>query len=211
MGRTLHYSLFASSFGADQLRLAERRDIELAERMLQNRFSWSCEDLSLTLSDHMEITYADSLVRTLGAPRLGSGMTKVADDEWNALLIVRFVRWVSLRLPTVTVRIHDEGDFIHGGYLIYQAGRPSLDRMNIERWRVYLQKHDLDEYVGRLDEAERLAEKGVFFAEVPAADYAEVKEIGALGIPKDELARMTLHDVAARFTFPWETEWIPKP
>lgn len=206
MGRTLHYSLF----GDEQLPLAERREIELAQRMLNHHFTWTCENLGFDLFDALQLTYSDAIQRnqTPWMPRLGTGFTKVAEDEWNAQVVVAFVQWVSSRLPNVTVRLYDEGDYIPCGYLWFQRGIPALDLPNIARWHDYLRSNGRSDALAQLDEAEKQAKRGIFFASVNAAEYADRSEIKELGLTDKELAKMTLKEVSDAVTMPWQTEWL---
>jgi hypothetical protein len=192
----------------------DRRAIELARRMLNHRFSWTCETLDLELFDDPQLTYSDSLCKDGQAwmPRLGTGFTKVARDEWNAHLVVTFLQWVSSRLPTVTVKVHDEGDYIRARYLRFERGIPALDLANIARWRDYLKSNGYVDHLVRLDEAERLAQIPchTFFADVTAEEYLDRPELAELDVSQSELAKMTLNQVSHAITLPWRTTWLIK-
>jgi hypothetical protein len=208
MGRTIHYSLF----GTEQLSWDTRHEIELAQRMLNFHFSWSCEQLSLELCDGLEITYSDSLAKGYKPylPRLGTGFTKTGADEWNTHLVLTFLLWVSSRLPQVTVRLHDEGDYILGGYLVLQGGVPALDLRGVARWREYLRSQELEDVLVRLDDAEQRAKAGVFFGPVYALEFADRPEIAKLGLTDKALQSTTLKEVSDAITMPWQTEWLTK-
>jgi hypothetical protein len=192
MGRTIHFGLF----GMEPLRLEMRREIALASLMLNHHFTWTVEQLSIELFEFLQITYDDpGEFAHPWAPRLGVGRAKVGEDAWNAHLVVAFARWLSARLPTITVRLHDEGDDVLAGHLLFQGGRTALDVVNIERRRKHLRSHELHDTLARLDEAEALARQGVFFKRVPAADYGDRAEIKALGFTDEALGHR--HCVAA--------------
>lgn len=141
-------------------------------------------------------------------PRLGTGFTKVRGDDWNAELVLTFLRWVSSELPAVTVRVHDEGGYVLAGYIRFERGIPAIDREGLADWREYLRLHGFGEILARLVKAEQLAKRGVFLADVPVADYADHSDIAELGLTDIELSNKTLQDIAASFTMPWQTEWI---
>jgi hypothetical protein len=131
MGRTLHYSLF----GSEQIPWDTRRELELARRMLDWHMSWTCESFGLEMFDGLEIMYSDSTYKDHKPwmPRVGWGCIKVADDEWNAHLVLTYLRWASSKLPSVTVRVRDEGGYILGGYVTIQRGVLALDLAAVAR------------------------------------------------------------------------------
>jgi hypothetical protein len=208
MGRTLHYSLF----GTDQIPWDTRREIQLAQRMLDHHYSWTCENLHLDLFDQPELTYSDMFAKGYEPrlPRLGSGSTKVRGDEWHAHLLITFLLWVSSRLPEVTVRVMDEGDYILGGYLVLQHGVLALDLIGMAHWREYLRSGEFEDVLARLDDAERQATAGVFFGPVFALEYADRPEVAKLGLTDKALAKTTLKEVSEAITMPWQTEWLEK-
>jgi hypothetical protein len=210
MGRTLHYHVFGSLEGGG-IPMDTRQRIDLAHRMLNHHFSWTCDNLGLTLFDHPEVTPGTE-PPVPWAPRIGWGFTKVAADEWNAALVTRFVRWLSTQLPTGTfIRLQDEGDYIIAKNIIVTDGKLTVDTVTNERQRRYLRSNGMAESVARLAEGETAANEGEWFARVSASSYHGRHEIRALGIPDTELTKMTLEDVADRVTFPWQTEWLKSP
>jgi hypothetical protein len=59
---------------------------------------------------------------------LASGFTRVADNEWNALLVCDFLLKVSTLIPHVVVSIHDEGRFVRTKRLWLRDGVAMLQR-----------------------------------------------------------------------------------
>lgn len=201
MGRTLHYELR----GDRPIPIDAWSEIEIAQRYMNDRFTWTCENLGLERHDDGDLPEE---FRRHG-DRLGLrawGFTKVADDEWNALLVVRFLTWVSRRLPAFMVTLHDEGDYVLAGYVLLRKGMPKLDHVGIDGWRDYLDEHRMTETLARLDDAIGQAERGTFFARVPAEEYADRPEFHEIDIPKDAMARLTLDDVAEMIVFPWDAK-----
>jgi hypothetical protein len=177
-----------------------------------HHFSWTCESLELRFFEQKKLTYSDPLYKDYEPhlPQLGRGFTKVRDDEWDAHLVLTFLLWVSSRLPEVTVRIYDEGDYIPAGYLILRRGVPELDLTGVAQWREYLKSYGYEYILPRLDEAKQQAKAGVFFTSVPAREYADRPEIAKLGLTDKALAKATLKEVSDAITMPWQTEWLTK-
>lgn len=143
---------------------------------------------------------------TTPAEGMLTGFTKVGDDEWNAFLIVRFLEWVSRLAPEVDVRVSDEGEFILAGALICRAGTWSLDMKRIREARRYWRKHGLTASLDQSEGAVADSKRGRFFADVSAAPYLDRREFAGLrlGFREEELAAMTLADVARLVPFPGE-------
>lgn len=206
MGRTLHYAIYDDP---KNYREAER-EIRIAEELLIYRFTWDCEWPSLRLLDEGDrLRRADESVLKLKPPiPIAEGFTKVADDEWNAVLITRFAMWVSRRLPTATVRLNDEGDYLTPGYQRLRAGAAELDHERLAENRAHLEKHDLRKYIQSQREQIEAFERGETHRSIPAREYADRREIRALGFAPEVLARMTLDEVADAIAFPWTTEGL---
>lgn len=207
MGRTLHYKILSSR--AIEWRL--QREILLAQDMLNHRYTWTCEQISLQFHREPVWPHADSVLvakRRSGEPYVADGFTKVAEDEWNACLVVAFARWLSRRLPDASISLHDEGDYVLAGYLRFRKGAASADHVRIAEWKAYLAERGLGRYLPRLERMERLAVRGVLFAPLPAKLYANRPEIRTLGLTEAELAKATIADVAERLTMPWDTDWL---
>ena len=59
---------------------------------------------------------------------LASGFTRVADNEWNALLVCDFLLKVSTLLPHLTIEIRDEGRFVRTKRIWLRNGVALLPR-----------------------------------------------------------------------------------
>lgn len=60
---------------------------------------------------------------------LASGFTRVADNEWNALLVCDFLLKVSTLIPHVMIELVDEGRFVRTGRLWLRDGVALVDRV----------------------------------------------------------------------------------
>lgn len=169
---------------------------------MNEQFTWTCENLGID-----PVGPSDTWLRAEAnePPAQAYGFTKVADDEWNALLVVRFARWLSTQLPDAIVKVNDEGDYILTGYLILEAGHARLDLARIESKKRYLKEQKMGYLVKTLETAVALGrDYGLFFGQFPAAIYADREEIAALEMPKKDLALLTIDNVADMMVFPWE-------
>ncbi len=202
MGRTLHYEVRSEK----PVDWNSWREIRAVEALMNLRFTWTCEELSLGNPYREETVVRKTPTEP---PVQHQGFTKVRDDEWNAELVFQFCWWLSRRLPDATIKLSDEGDYVLLGRVLFRGGRLETDDDAMARQIKHLEKHGLlAKYLPRIEEARVKAKRGIFFASVPASDYAERPEIKALNIPTDELATLTLHELSARFAFPWETEHL---
>ena len=206
MGRTLHYKIFDT----DRHYWDARKEIRIAQELLIYRFTWTCEWPSLEFLDEGErLRRQDDSVRRPRPPApIADGFTKVARDDWNAVLITRFMTWISRRLPEATVMLYDEGDYLIADYHALRNGVAALDEDGLERQRQHLVEHHLDEYLARQRDAIEQFKRGVIHQPVPAQEYADRPEIKALGLTADVLGKMTLDEVADRVAFPWATEGL---
>ena len=207
MGRTLCYEVIHDK----PLPYETRREIRLAQLMLNHHFKWTCEELTLEFFEQPE-TPAKSdkyFCDTKNpSPRIATGFTKVRDDEWNAALIVAFMRWVSTRLPEAAVSLHDEGDYLLAGYVLMRNGRLAVDENRVARQREYLKSQKLNKHLARYDWWVERARQGEFFNEYSALEYASRKEIETLGLTREDLQGATLDEVVNRLVLPWKTEWL---
>lgn len=206
MGRTLHYAIYDDSKSYQEA----AREIRVAQELLIYRFTWTCEWPSLCFLDECERLQreARSLFKPWKPTPVADGFTKVRDDEWNAVLVTRYVTWLSRRLPNATVTLLDEGDYLTPGYHILRAGVPELDLERLAESRACLEKHGLREYIERqVDEIEAF-KRGEHHRSFAVGDYADRREIRALRFAPEVLARMTLDEVADAMTFPWTTEGL---
>jgi hypothetical protein len=206
MGRTLHYKVFDT----DRHYADARKEIRIAQELLLFRYTWPCEQPTLRdLDGRGRRDLVDLGVYPRSGPfPIADGFTKVAGDEWSAVLLTRFMTWVSRRLPEATVALHDEGDYLTAGYHVLRNGAVTLDEERLDEHRQYLVERRLDVYLARQRDAVEQFKHDVIHLPIPARDYADRPEIVALGIPADVLGQMTLDEVADRLTFPWTTEGL---
>lgn len=206
MGRTLHYAIYDDPKNYREA----AREIRIAEELLIYRYTWTCEHPRVDQLDGDErLRRADeTMVRIKPPIPIAEGLTKVAGDEWNAVLITRFIMWVSRRMPTATVTLYDEGDYLTPGYQILRGGSLELDHERLAESRAYLEKHDLRSHIQRQREEIEAFERGEAHRSISARGYADRPEIRALGFLPAMLARMTLDEVADAIAFPWTTEGL---
>jgi len=197
MGRTLHYDVFGS-LELGPVKSTARELIDEVQNDMNQEFTWPWENLALELFDGgCQITYAEATPKPWAA-RLGGGFTKVYDDDWNAVLVVRFLRWVSTQLPErAFIRLYDEGDYIVPEEIILKGGElyPGQKRAN--------------ETLERYEERRAMALRKQWFRDVSALDYylshREMVRVTSLVTP-EEFATFTLEDAANYLVFPWQTE-----
>jgi hypothetical protein len=206
MGRSLPYAIYDD---LKNYRSAER-EIRIATELLNYRFTWTCEKPFLDRLNEREILRHERASKSkLWQPLpIAYGLTKVAGDEWNAVLLTRYVAWLSRRLPDAKVTIRDEGDYLTPGCQILRNGVPELDHERLAESRTYLEKHDMREYIELQREQIEAFGRGETHRSVAAKEYADRREIRALGLPEEALARMTLDEVADMIAFPWTTEGL---
>ena len=206
MGRCLTYEVFGN-LEEGPIPHKVRRRIQLATDMLTYSFTWTSESLMIDFSEYPAITCAAVPPEPWQA-LLGDGVTKVGDDEWNALLITRYLRWVSTQIPTRTIRVIDEGDYIIASFAVFRDGDISVDSGMVKRQCELYRNNGCSDLIPKLEEAVLKACHGEFFRAVPATDYADYVETQRLRLAPDELARLTLDDIADKLTFPWQSEWL---
>ena len=202
MGRTLHTRILR----AEPIPLRIWRKVESVADIMNERFTWTCESLkpSLVTDEERRRFKSDS---PNDPPIRVYSFTKVANDEWNALLVVRFWRWVSTLLPDALVKVYDEGDYIPAGHVVFTAGRVELDESRIEDRRAYLAEQGLGGFLKQLDVAVAIAKRhGLYFAEFPGSWVADVDEVVALGLKPSDLKHLSIDEVADRIRFPWQKE-----
>lgn len=206
MGRTLHYAIYDDP---QNYRSAER-EIRIAQELLIYRFTWTCEWTSLWRLDEYERLQREdeSVLKPRKPIPITDGFTKVRDDEWNALLITRFVIWLSRRRPTATITLSDEGNYLTPGYQILRAGVPELGLGRLAEQAEYLTERKLGEYLHSQEEEIVAFKRGETHRSIAAEAYADRHEIRALGLSPEVLARMTLGEVADAIAFPWTTEGL---
>jgi len=168
MGRCLTYEVFGN-LEEGPIPLRVRRRVQLAADMLTHHFTWTSESLAIDFGDYPAITYSATPPDPWQA-LLGDGVTKVGGDEWNALLITRYLRWVSTQIPVHTVRAIDEGDYIHAGFMVFRDGNISVDSGMVKRQCKRYKDNGRSDFVPKLEEAVQKACRGEFFRAVPAKD-----------------------------------------
>ncbi|MBL8680126.1 MAG: hypothetical protein JNK05_13205 [Myxococcales bacterium] len=200
----MHYNIFTSEESIQRAWPA----IERIQRVMNESFSWTAERLSLEQTDKDEEyeydLFDESFRERYGSIPVAWGFTKVADDEWNAALVLRFLAWVSRELPEARLIIHDEGDYVLVGYLELRAGRWQIDMKGVAKQRKYLTESGPRDLLPVLDKAIVHARMGVLFASIPAIDYLDRPEIRALGLSAKDLVRLNLEQVANCIRFPWD-------
>lgn len=209
MGRCLTYQVFGN-LEEGPIPYMVRQRIQLAADMLTYHFTWTSESLVIDFTEYPAVTYSAEPPDPWQA-LLGEGFTKVGGDEWNAVLIARYLRWVSTQIPTRTVRVIDEGEYVNASFAVFRNEAISLDAPLIKRQCQRLRDNGRSDLVPKIEEDVRKACRGESFRAIPAIDYADRKEIADLGLTSDELATLSLDDVADRLTFPWQSEWLTSP
>ena len=203
MGRTLHFRILADK----PLPSATWHAIERIERAMSQRFTWTCESLKLEPVDDEDREQGLFLPDLLQEqPLQANGITKVRDDEWNAVLVLRYVQWLSRLVPEARVKVTDEGDYVLCGDLIFEAGEGRPDSVRIVRQCAFLDSQGLRDELRTLAQAAAHAHQHrVYYANVPANDYADRTEIASLKDTRD-LSRITLNDAADCLPFPWQDQ-----
>lgn len=196
-------------FGTDKAAYAEACDeILVALALMNHRFTWTGEKLAIQPLYLPCGVVAGRNVWAHDGTIAAWGSLKIYENHWNALLITEFATWLSRRLPAHMVLLGDSGDapYILDEEILLCAGEPRVDVPSAHEAADAYEARGLQDRADALRTMVMRAQRGEFFARVPAADYAAVPEIQALDIPAGEIARMTLREVAARIAFPWVTE-----
>lgn len=209
MGRCLTFEVFGN-LDEGPVPNSVRRRIQIAADMLTHHFTWTSQSLVIDFTDRPVISYA-TIPPDPWQALLGDGVCEVDDDEWNALLLIRYMRWVSTQVPTRTVRVIDEGGFIIADFAVFRDGEVSLDSPLVASQTQRYRENDRWELLCKFEKGVQRACNGEFFNAYRAIDYADRKEIAGLGLTPNELAKLTLDDVADKLTFPWQTDWLTSP
>lgn len=193
------------------------RDILDAQAELNRNCTWTNERLNLTPERSQHQPFSFPMVR-FGAPRFSiaghqetpavidpsqvadaaaKGSTKVRDNLWNAWLVYAFLKECSERHPELLFELRDDGGFVLPGAVWIRNGHVELQRewLNRERERAIETTGDVQAaapYVW----AEAEALEGRFFQEGQAGEHMDIPEIRDLGIDWQDLAAMSLGDVA---------------
>jgi len=180
-----------------------RREIANVQQRMNHDFTWTNETPTLELFEHCQITYAAPMPRPYAA-RLGTGIAAVHYDQWNALLVVRFLRWVSTKLPPGSyIRLQDDGSYVILQSVRLVRGEFRLGADDIAR----LSRHPHDPRA--LERRISRATRGRWVHAVAAAIYYEGRpEIAAIAHAMEPMAfkMLSLEDVADRIVFPWQSD-----
>lgn len=177
MGRTIHYQIR----GPRELTGAEGYNIGTACQLMNERFSWSGENLALDFDFDSHFRLSDDAERDFRA----WGFTKVRADEWNAFLVVRFLLWASAALPEHTVEIFDEGGYILVSTVRVTRGVPEANLSRLQDTRDAYEQSSCS--TSWIDNAIAASERGELFATLPAREYRDVPELANLDVCPEEL------------------------
>lgn len=204
MDKRLTYALFGPD--EDPIPYPARRRFQLAADMLSNHFTWTSESLVIEFESYRPSTYA-ALLPDPWQALLGDGDIRVDDAGWNALLVTRYLQWVSTEILNCTVRVVEEDDHVMSRFAVIYKGDISVYLTHrLRKCSIAMGKRRMD-----FMEAVARACNDDFFRAIPAVDYADRTEIAALGLEPEALAKLTLDDIADKLTFPWQTEWLTSP
>jgi len=167
--------------GPRELTGAEGYRIGSTARLMGERFTWGCEPLG---GFEFDVEYYGRFREDRGTTR-AIGMTKVADDEWSAYLVVRFALWASAVLPDHTLKVEDEGRYITAGKILVKRGvpEPDLDGLLEAQVRIVHAGYPTD----GIDAAIAAGKRGELLATLPASEYRDVPELAALDASPEEL------------------------
>lgn len=159
---------------------------QMIQKELADLAGVKLEQKVMELVDRKLLALGDPFGKDIGA----RGFTKVADNEWNARLVVEFLIEASKMVPQVKINIYDEGDYILCKYIFVENGVITLDRQRIEeylagirarfrdpKWGDYFKK-----CVRKMEENLILAELVTFLNAVDPDDYQDHPEFKTLNI-----------------------------
>lgn len=205
MDRTLYYDIAAPEGLA--LPDTTRTRIEQAVSQANERFTWSRGKLGMHLFSQQALRQGPSPV--FPEFRWGTGYTRVDGDEWNAAIVVRFLRWVSTVLPDgMFIRLHDQGRYIAPGFVILCRGQFELDQKTLA-WQLVLASEDRPVPVHELVERRRAGLHEEWVHPKKAARFvATCPELKFLHeeLKAGEISKLTVDDAADRVSFPWDEE-----
>lgn len=181
--------------------------IYLAQAMMNQRFTWKSGKINLSLYE-LAKSGTEVYDALFDLPILGVGCTTTGSDDWNACLLLRFLRWVSTILPEATVTVDDAGQYILAEWIAFIQGAIGLNVVRVDESLRSLKGKRKKAELERLREAVGKAKSGQFFATVAARDYVDRQEVGELLERKPELASAPLEEIADHLVFPWDTEWL---
>lgn len=110
-----------------------------------------------------------------------SGLTKVADNEWNAKLIADFLIEASRIAPGTKFKLFDEGDYILCRYVFIEKGIVSRNMEKIQEHLSFLEEKAKDpkweayftRCLMKFKDNLLLAEKGKYFADLDPSEYQD--------------------------------------
>ncbi|MBI5806265.1 hypothetical protein HZA73_09485 [candidate division TA06 bacterium] len=125
-----------------------------------------------------------------------SGFTKVADNEWNAQLVIDFLTETSKIAKDSVVKIYDEGDYSLCHYVIIRNGVVSLDHERIRNYLAGLKERQKDsgmedyfkEEINTMRENLVLSGKGIFFAKVDPREYQDHPQFRTLTLNLEQVS-----------------------
>lgn len=125
-----------------------------------------------------------------------SGFTKVADNEWNAQLVIAFLTETSKIAKNFPVKIYDEGDYILCHYIIIRNGVVSLDHERIKNYLAGLKERQKDsgmedyfkEEINAMRDNLVLSGKGIIFAEINPQEYQDHPQFRTLTINLEQVS-----------------------
>ncbi|MFI5298335.1 MAG: hypothetical protein ACHREM_09575 [Polyangiales bacterium] len=189
MRTTIHYAVYSER----ELRQDEWKEICAAQAVVNHRCTWTSGDLSLERLDPRG-REASSLTLVGKAKAVAWGQTKVDEDEWNTVLVIAFLDWLTTRYPHMTVQIRFDGPFglgtarLLGGRDVQPERRPT-DNVECPSSR--------PRAIGEHADDERI------FALISIDNYRDRREVVALGLSDAELRSLTVVDVVKRLPIPW--------
>jgi hypothetical protein len=200
MSRTLVFNVYGD-LERCPLRKAKRQKILNIQQAMNQMFTWTHGKLDLELYPYRHLTHDHG-----GAGEFGRGSADVHDDDWNAALTVRFLRWLSSQLPEWSfMGLSDEGDYIPVHYVGIDNYALIVDIAGVERDREYLRDF-APQRLTALEQQVLATSHGEWFKRVPATLYRDRPEVAEVGrsVTAEQFEQFTLEDVADRITFPWQ-------
>lgn len=189
-------------FRSGDIQDSDWRKIRSIAQKMRERFSWVNES---PMPDPYEEEGPTDEPEGSKPPMRALAVTRVDGDYWNALLVIRYMRWVSELLPDAIISIDDDDGYILAGRLVLRGGRMGLDGAQMDRRKDFLRSINAGGKLKELELSEHLAHQyGVYFGLAQAVQFADRKEIQALQLPETEMAHLSIEEVADRIEFPWQ-------
>jgi len=126
------------------------------------------------------------------------GSTRVRDNLWNAHLVAAFLKRISRMHPGLLLELRDEGGFVIPGSVWIRGGNVEANREFLNRERVRALEVTGDpQAAAPYVWAEMQGLSGNYFLDAAVNEYAEAPEIRDLDARWQQLAAMSLSDVAS--------------